>query len=73
MVYRVNIISSISRNSAFSEVGGRDPLATPYISISRNSAVSEVGGGIEDVPSQYHLLYFQEFCISRGGGEGPNA
>ena len=37
------------------------------------STVSELVGGIERVQSQYDLLYFQEFCISSGGGEGPNA
>ena len=73
MMYRVNMIYSISRNSAFPEVGGRTQCRSPYLPISRNSVVLEVGGGIEHVQSQYDLLDFQEFCISRGGGEGPNA
>ena len=44
MMYRVNMIYSISRNSAFPEVGGKDPMPNPYLPISRNSAVLEVGG-----------------------------
>ena len=43
MMYRVNMIYSISRNSAFPEVGGRTQCLSPYLPISRNSAVSEVG------------------------------
>ena len=29
MMYRVNMIYSISRNSAFPEVGGKDPMPKP--------------------------------------------
>ena len=45
MMYRVNMIYSISRNSAFPEVGGGGTQClSPYLPISRNSAVSGVGG-----------------------------
>ena len=40
----VNIISSISGNSAFSELGAWYPLPMPYLSISGNSAVSKCAG-----------------------------
>ena len=42
--YRVNIISSISRNSVFLEVGGDRWCVNIISSISRNSAFLEVGG-----------------------------
>ena len=70
-MYRVNMIYSISRNSAFPEVGGGTQCLSPYLPISRNSAVLEVGGGMVYVQSQYDFLDFQEFCISRGGGRDP--
>ena len=42
--YRVNIISSISRNSVFLAVGGDRWCVNIIFSISRNSAFLEVGG-----------------------------
>ena len=53
---------SISRNSAFLEVGWRDLL---HFSFFRNSALPEVG-----VEGPTTFLYFQKFSISRGRGWG---
>ena len=73
MMYRVNMIYSITRNSAIPEVGGKDPIPKPLFPQFPGILHFQRWEGIEHVQSQYDLLDFQEFCISRGGGEGPNA